>query len=296
MSTLEASIPDIHAEARERWQEIVRRKAVQIQTDWVSQSKGRVSLQDALVGVYAAHSARGIIEIPRVLIKDSEGATDGGLMRVFDRILGVMRTPTYHTVNYTHQKEVASAEGLCARYSVTMGDHLYADAHNGLYELVGRHTIYFDRARDLSLYGDEILRDLNTQFGHERIAHALPRHEAFSRMLGESRRIASEDDHHHSLMRDAGRRIESGLADLVDFMPEEARSWGIFKSGLRSGTSAFVYFFSGDDDEDSRVFNAVSGFVGMKDKEKRSYNYSDAQYALRGIPPKGDYVKDACSF
>ncbi len=54
-------------EARREWEETIKRKTEQVRKGWAFQFNGSVSLEDALVGVFAAASVKR--EIPRYWLK-----------------------------------------------------------------------------------------------------------------------------------------------------------------------------------------------------------------------------------
>ncbi|MBI2547799.1 hypothetical protein HYW21_00445 [Candidatus Woesearchaeota archaeon] len=251
-------------EARKEWKEKIRRKTEQVRRDWTSESDGSVPLEEALVGVLADYYVKR--EVPRVVIKYSEGATDEGLIKVFDKILGVMRTPTYHTLNYTNPGVVELAKCLCLRHSITGGDHVDRDATHILWEFVGDRPIdiYWDQERDLPQYSGEVLKSLEIQFGNFRVWSALRQHKEFSRMLGESSKRAYDwkrRDHvrNGTMNMEAKSRIELGFAQLADFFPEQS-----------------------GDNVDQLFYRAVSSFVSAKNREMIPYRL--AQYQLREIP------------
>ncbi len=249
-------------EARREWEETIKRKTEQVRKRWASQFNGSVSLEDALVGVFAAASVKR--EIPRLLVKDSDGATDKGLVSVFDKIVAVMRTSTYHTINYTNRAAVELATNLCLKDSITGGDHPERDASYVLWGLVGeRSLIYWDQGRDYPQYASRILEDLELQFGKERICLALREHQEFSAILGESMRIADYWENRRDLemgtkSMDAKSRIELGFTKLADFIPEQSA-----------------------DDVDS-FCDAVHSLVATEARKRLPYRR--VQYQLRGIP------------
>ena len=165
------------------------------------------------MGVFANCYAKR--EVPRIIVKDSEGRTDEGLIKVFDKILVAMRTPTYHTLNYTHPKAVELAESLCLRDSITGGDHADRDASYVLWELVGeRPIVYWDQGRDLPQYSGEILEKLNMQFGNVRIGLALRRHEEFSRILPINHKFYTMEYLFH-LVHSYQQKPADGLSQLL---------------------------------------------------------------------------------
>ncbi|NQU79109.1 hypothetical protein HQ545_05045 [Candidatus Woesearchaeota archaeon] len=246
--------------SRREWEEKIRRKTEQVQRDWTSESNTIISLEDALVGVFADCYVKK--EVPRVIVKDSEGATEEGLIKVFDKILDVMKTPTYHTLNYTQPEAVKVAKSLCLRDSITGGDHADRDASYVLWNLVGeRPIVYWDRGRDLPQYSGEILEKLNMQFGNVRVGSVLKEHEELSRMLDKSGKIAYNWERRDDLRNgttgmDAKSRIELGFGQLADLEQSDA------------GVDLFC--------------SSVKDFVSAKDRERIPYRL--AQYKLREIP------------
>ncbi len=248
-------------EARMEWERKIREKTQQVVADYKAQSDGEVTLADALVGVFADHNVKR--EIPRVIVKDSEGKTDGGLIKVFDKILTVMRTPTFHTVNYTHPEAVRLAEHLCLKGSIT-GGYAERDASYVLWEMIGeRPVVYWDENRDLPQYAGKIFETLNMQFSNVLVAIALREHEDFARMLGESSKIAydwerREDSSNGTAGMDTMGRIELGFTNLADYIPEESK------------------------DGEDPMFEAIDTFCAEQNRARIPYRL--AQYKLRGIP------------
>ncbi len=108
-----------------------------------------------------------------------------------------------------------------------------------------------------------MLRDLELQFGEERICLALKEHQEFSTILGESIRIADYWENRRDLemgtkSMDAKSRIELGFIELAKFIPEQST-----------------------DDVDS-FCSAVNSFVAVEARKNLPYRH--AQYHLRGIP------------
>lgn len=251
---------DFEAEARREWEEAIRRKTIQVQRDWVSTYTGNVSLEDALVGVFAdCYDRKGI---PRVLVRNSEGRTVQSLFLVFNRILTVMKTLTLDTLNYTHPEAVELATDLCLRDSITGGDHADRDAAYVLNRLVGDgYIVYTDMGRDFPAYVKEIKEQLINQFGGNVITEALKGHAEFSRILNNSVVIAEHWIQRNNQNGDAKNQIELGLTQLADFWPKQS---------------------SQPQDSVNQFCSAVRGFVVAKDRELVPYRR--AQYALRGIP------------
>jgi hypothetical protein len=248
-------------EARMEWEKKIREKTQQVVAYYEAQSDGEVSLADALVGIFADHNVNR--EIPRVIVKDSEGKNDEGLIKVFDKILAVMRTPTFHTINYTHPEAVKLAEHLCLKGSITDG-YAERDASYVLWEMVGeRPVVYWDESRDLPQYARKIFETLNMQFSNIRVAIALREHKEFAQMLSKSSKIAynweqREDSSNGTIGMKTMDKIELGFATLTDYIPEESK------------------------DGENPLFEAIDSFCAEKNRERIPYRI--AQYKLRGIP------------
>ena len=248
-------------EARRKWEEKIKRKTEQVQRDWASESDGTVTLEDALVGVFAENDDKR--EIPRVIVKDSEGKTEGSLIRAFDKILAVMKTPTFHTINDTHPEAVKLAEHFCLKGSIT-GGYANRDASYVLWEIVGeRPVVYWDEGRNLPQNAGNIFEKLNMQFGNVQVAITLREHKELALMLNKSSKIASDWEHRNDLKygttgMDVMGKIELGFATLADYIPEESK-----------------------DGKDS-MFEAIDSLCAEKYRERIPYRI--AQYKLRGIP------------
>ena len=127
-------------EARAEWKKRIGLKTKQVVEGYNNRSDGEVDLAEALVGVFAEHNCKK--EIPRVVVRDSEGKTENGLIRVFDKIIGVMKTPTYDTINRSNPKAVRLVEELCVSNSIT-GGYAERDASYVLWEMVGERPVVY---------------------------------------------------------------------------------------------------------------------------------------------------------
>ena len=173
---------------RNEWSERIRQKTRQIREAWHYQFGEDIPLEDALVAVFADCSFNR--EIPRVIVRDSEGASRAGLVQVLGKIWGTMKTPTYDTLNFSSPEAVEFAKRLCLTDSFTCGNCPKRDASYVLGSLIGEWpTVYWDRARDLPHYSGEISLQLHQQFGPIRVRIALTQHKDFSKILGECETI-----------------------------------------------------------------------------------------------------------
>lgn len=167
----------------ESWNTWVSEKAEKIIDDYWCKSNGEVSLEDALVGIYAKHTRRQ--EFPRVLVHSSED-----MQQVFSRIFNMIKTPTYHTVNYQHPSQVKLAAELCCEYSIT--GQLIRDARYVMREIYDDAAmVYWDQSRDLPQYGTEIIENLKMQFGEIDVAIAIAERPELATMLGKISRVAN---------------------------------------------------------------------------------------------------------
>ena len=245
---------------RKEWKEKIRRKTRQVLSDY-SRAIKNVPIEDALVGVLAHENAKP--EIPRVILRDSEGVTDHDLIKAFSRVFAAMKTPTYQTINFTNPEAVQAVTEFCLRDSITDG-YAERDACYVLWEVVGeRPVVYWDHGRDLPQYAGEVLEKLDMQFGSARVYAALRQNTDFYRFLRQSMSMAdrwtrNEDTRRGTTHMDAKDHIELGFIELSDYMSQDTET------------------------EEDAVYGAIDAFVRARNRELIPYR--SAQYALRGVP------------
>jgi hypothetical protein len=243
------------------WEKRISDKTQQVVSDYNEQSNGEIPLEDAIVGVLAECEVKEAI--PRIIVRTSERSAEGSLSGVFDRLLEMMKTPTFHTANYTHPDAVKLAKSLCHKNHIASGI-IDREASYVLHQLFPERVIvYFDEGRDLSQYAGKIFEKLNLQFGKVDVAIAFHAHEGLTRMIGLSLEIASNWER-HTHVRDGTTgmaimdQIDLGFDTLADYIPDE----------VKEGVDPMIV--------------AIDAFVASANRARIPYRNS--QYELRGIP------------